>query len=190
MSTIEGKWVRTSGCELYGKTIGIIGLGAIGKRLAACCKGFNMKVLAYDPFINEEYCKENDIIVSELDDLYAESDFITLHLPLMDSTVHMIDAAAIAKMKKGAILVNASRGGIIDEAAAYEALVSGQLGGLGLDAFEQEPPEASPLFGLDNVVLTPHAGAHTAEAVVNMATMAVDNLIDILDGKECRYVLK
>lgn len=188
-TTKEGKWIRTTGSELYGKTIGIVGLGAIGKRVAKCCSGFDMKVLSYDPFMNEEYCRENGIISTTLKDLLANSDFITLHLPLNDSTRHLIDKKAIALMKKGAILVNASRGGIIDEDAAYEALKSGHLGGLGLDAFEQEPPENSPLFGLDNVVLTPHAGAHTKEAVDRMAEMAVENLIEMLEGHDCKYIV-
>ncbi|MCD8151672.1 MAG: phosphoglycerate dehydrogenase [Clostridiales bacterium] len=187
--TVKGKWVRSSGLELFGKTIGIIGLGAIGKKLANCCEGFQMKVLAYDPFIQEDYCREHHITPVTLDELLAQSDFITLHLPLLDSTWHLIDAAAIGKMKDGAILVNASRGGIIDEEAAYQALMSKKLGGLGLDAFEKEPPEASPLFTLDNVVAKPHAGAHTAEATQAMADMAVDNLIDLLEGKECRYIV-
>ena len=126
--TINGKWVRSSGIELFGKTIGIIGLGAIGKKLARCCEGFNMKVLAYDPYIQESYCKEHGIFSVSLEELLKESDFVTLHLPLNDSTHHLIDAHAIGLMKQGAILVNASRGGIIDEEAAYQALSDGKLG--------------------------------------------------------------
>ena len=187
--TISGKWIRSNGKELYGKTIGIVGLGAIGKKLAHCCKGFDMKILAYDPFINEEYCRENGITVCSLEELLAQSDYVSLHLPLTESTRHLIDAKAIASMKKGAILINASRGGIIDENAAYEGLISGQLGGLGLDAFETEPPAASPLFRLNNVVATPHAGAHTAEATQAMAGMAVDNLIEMLENGDCKFIV-
>jgi len=187
--TRNGKWLRTTGTELFGKTIGIIGLGAIGKRVAKCCEGFNMKVLAYDPYIQEDYCQEHGILSVSLNTLLQESDFITLHLPLNESTYHMIDADSINMMKPSAILVNASRGGIVDEAAAYEALSSGKLGGLGLDAFEKEPPEASPLFTLPNVIATPHAGAHTKEATQAMADMAVDNLILMLNGGECKYII-
>lgn len=187
--TRNGKWIRSTGTELFGKTIGIIGLGAIGKKLARCCDGFDMRILAYDPFIQEDYCKKYGIDSVSLDTLLRESDFITLHLPLNESTYHILDEEAFGKMKDSAILVNASRGGIIDEAAAYQALTSGKLGGLGLDAFEKEPPEASPLFSLPNVIATPHAGAHTYEATKAMADMAVENLIQMLEGKKCGYVV-
>lgn len=187
--TRKGNWVRTSGIELFGKTIGIIGLGAIGRKLAECCKGFYMDILAYDPYIQEDYCKEHNILSVSLDTLLERSDFVTLHLPLNDSTYHLIDADAIQKMKPSAILVNASRGGIVDETAAYRALTEAKLGGLGLDAFEKEPPSASPLFSLPNVIATPHAGAHTLEASKAMADMAVSNLIQMLDGKECKYIV-
>ena len=187
--TVKGKWVRSSGTELYGKTLGIIGLGAIGKRVAACASGFNMNILAYDPYIQANYCKDHGITAASFDILLKEADFITLHLPLNNNTHHLIDRNAIALMKPTAIIVNASRGGIIDEASAYEALSANRLGGLGLDAFEQEPPGASPLFNLSNVIATPHAGAHTREATAAMANMAVDNLIAMLSGQKCKYIL-
>ena len=114
---------------------------------------------------------------------------ISLHLPLMDSTKHLIDGDAIAKMKDGVVIINTSRGGIIDEDAACEALKSGKIGGLGLDAFEQEPPKDSPLFAFDNVVATPHTGAHTTEATNNMASLSVQNLIDVLEGRACKFIL-
>ena len=187
--TISGKWVRSTGIELFGKTLGVIGLGAIGKKVAACAKGFNMQVLAYDPYIDEDYCKENGILSADFNTVIKNADFISLHLPLTESTWHLINSDVIAAMKPTAIVVNASRGGIVDEAAAYQALVSNRLGGLGLDAFEHEPPEASPLFSLPNVIATPHAGAHTSEATAAMADMAVENLICMLQGKACEYVV-
>lgn len=187
--TRNGNWVRSTGIELFGKTVGIIGLGAIGKKLADCCRGFHMTILAYDPYIQEDYCKEHGISSVSLDELLKRSDFITLHLPLNDSTYHLIDADAIQKMKSSAILVNASRGGIVDEDAAYHALTEDRLGGLGLDAFEKEPPSASPLFSLPNVIATPHAGAHTAEATQAMADMAVNNLIQMLENGKCPYIV-
>ena len=151
----EGGWVRSTGMELKGKTIGIMGLGAIGKVVARCAKGFDMTVMAYDPYINEEYCKNNAIKASTFDEVLEHADVISLHLPLIDATQHLINASAFAKMKPTAILVNTSRGGIIDEDAAYDALKNGRLGGLALDAFEIEPPTDSPLFTLNNVVATP-----------------------------------
>lgn len=187
--TAEGKWVRSTGTELSGKTLGIIGLGAIGKRVAACASGFEMNILAYDPYIQEDYCREHSITPTDFDSVVKKADFITLHLPLNESTYHLIGEQALAMMKPGAIIVNASRGGIIDEEAAYEALSAGKLGGLGLDAFEQEPPGASPLFSLPNVIATPHAGAHTREATTAMADMSVDNLICMLSGKECKNIV-
>ena len=125
----------------------------------------------------------------DLDEVLTTSDFISLHVPLNDSTRHMIDAEKIAEMKDGAVVINTARGGIIDEQAAADAVKSGKLGGLGLDAFEQEPLIESPLKGLDNVIFTPHTGAHTAEAVSGMGSMAVDNVIAVLSGENCPYVL-
>lgn len=187
--TRGGEWVHSSGIELGGKTMGILGLGAIGKNLAKYAQGFSMKVMAYDPYMDEEYAKDNNIKVAAFDQVISNSDVISLHLPLNEETWHLINEVTINRMKKEAILVNAARGGIIDEDAAYEALKEGRLGGLGLDAFEMEPPKASPLFELDNVVITPHTGAHTKEAIENMDIMSVENLINLLSGKDCKYIM-
>lgn len=188
-TTRDGEWVRSQGIELFGKTIGILGLGAIGRVVARCAKGFGMKVLAYDPYIDEAYCTEHDIQALGFEEVLREAEVISLHLPLLPSTRHMIGAEAFAQMKDGVIVINASRGGIIDEDAAYEALKSGKLAGLGLDAFEQEPPGASRLFEFDSVVVTPHTGAHTKEAADNMAGAAIRNLEDVLEGRACRFVV-
>ncbi|MDI9241731.1 phosphoglycerate dehydrogenase [Fusibacillus kribbianus] len=188
-TTKAGGWVRSTGTELYGKTLGIVGLGAIGRVVARCAGGFGMHVIAYDPFIDEEYCKQKEIESMAFDDVMSRADFVTLHLPLLESTRHLVDRNVFASMKDGAILINASRGGIVDEDAALDALISGKLGGLGLDAFEEEPPAGSPLFAFDNVLATPHTGAHTMEATENMANMAVDNLIAMLSGQDCPYIL-
>ncbi|MDR1128877.1 MAG: phosphoglycerate dehydrogenase [Treponema sp.] len=187
--TREGQWVRSTGIELFGKTLGVLGLGAVGKAVAQRARGFSMKILAYDPFINKLYAEEQGIIVSDFDSLIKESDIISLHLPLDQKTKHIINAEVMARMKRGAILINTARGGLIDESAADELLRSGQLGGLGLDAYEEEPPGKSPLFELDNVVVTPHTASHTAEATAAMAAMSVDNLIDVLSGKDCSYIV-
>lgn len=187
--TRKGEWVRSTGMELKGKTLGILGLGAIGKVVARCGKGFGMNVIAYDPYINSAYCSENDIKVCTFAEVIREAEVISLHLPLTDETKHIINAEMFGKMKKGTILINASRGGIIDEDAAYDALKSGTLGGLGLDAYETEPPKGSRLFEFDNVVATPHTGAHTREATQKMAELSVQNLVDVLNGSECRYIV-
>jgi D-3-phosphoglycerate dehydrogenase len=188
--TREGQWVRSTGVELYGKTMGILGLGAVGRGVAKRAQGFSMQVLAYDPYIDAPYAEENRIAVSDFDALVENSDVISLHLPLNGKTRHIISGEVMGRMKPGAILINTARGGLIDEAAAFEFLRQGRLGGLGLDAYEEEPPGASPLFTLDNVVLTPHTAAHTAEATANMAAMAVENLINVLSGRPCPYVVK
>ena len=188
-STREGGWVRSSGMELRGKTLGICGLGAIGKVVAQCGQGFGMSVVAYDPYINEDYCRENNIESVTLEELMKRSHVVSLHLPLLESTKHLIDAEKIALMPDGAILINASRGGIIDEDAAYDALKSGKLGGLGLDAFEIEPPVDSKLFEFTNVVATPHTGAHTREATDSMANLSVKNMIELLRDGDCPFVV-
>lgn len=187
--TKEGQWVRSTGMELKGKTIGILGLGAIGKVVARCAKGFEMKVMAYDPYIDLNYCAEQDIKCGTLDEIIESADVISLHLPLNENTKHLINTESIAKMKNGVIIINASRGGIIDEEAALDALRSGKLGGMGLDAFEIEPPVGSPLLSFSNVVATPHTGAHTEESSTKMADMAVDTLIAVLTGEECSYIV-
>jgi D-3-phosphoglycerate dehydrogenase len=187
--TREGQWPRSNGIELYGKAIGILGLGAVGKAVARRAAGFSMKILAYDPFINREYAESNGIIPADFNSLIREADFLCLHLPLTDETRHVISADVMKAMKKGAVIVNTARGGLVDEAAAYELLASGHLGGLGLDVYEEEPPQKSPLLDLENVVLTPHTAAHTAEATSAMAEMSVQNLIDVLSGRDCPNIV-
>jgi len=188
--TREGQWVRSTGMELCGKTLGILGLGAIGKAVAKRGQGFDMRVLAYDPFLDEEYAAQHNIQGATFDQVVENSDVISLHLPLTEGTRHIVNRGVMEQMKPGAILINSARGGLIDEAAAYELLKSGRLGGLGLNAYEQEPPTASPLFELDNVICTPHTGSHTREATAAMARMSVENLLQVLRGEPCPYALK
>lgn len=187
--TKSGRWPRSTGVELAGKTLGIIGLGAIGKVVARCAAGFSMTICAYDPFADESYASSHHIQMCSLPQLLSQADVISLHLPLSASTRHLINKDTISQMKDGVILINASRGGIINEADVLEALKSGKVGGLGLDAFETEPPVGSPLLELDNVIATPHTGAHTKEASENMAQLAVANLISVLTGKGCPYII-
>jgi len=185
----EGEWTRSSGVELYGKTIGIQGLGAVGKAVAKRALGFSMRILAYDPIIDLKYTEANGVISADFDTVIREADFLCLHMPLTGETRGVISSGVMKAMKKGAIIVNTARGGLIDEAAAYELLVSGHLGGMGLDVYDEEPPKKTPLLDLENVVLTPHTAAHTAEATANMGDMSVQNLIDVLTGKDCQYVI-
>lgn len=188
-STKNGGWIRSSGTELYGKTLAIIGLGAIGKVVARCAAGFCMKVIAYDPYINEAYCEAHNIESVSFEEAISRADFISLHLPLTEATYHIVDRSAIDRMKPGVILLNCSRGGLLDEQALCDAMETGKIGGLGLDAFETEPPKDHPLFKYPNVIATPHTGAHTKEAVANMAQMAVDNLICMLSGEDCGHLV-
>lgn len=184
-----GEWPRANGMELSGKTLGIVGLGAIGKRLALRAKAFEMDVIAFDPYFDEAFGKQQGVTRVELDDLFKAADVVSLHVPLSDATRHMASAERIKSMKQGGILINTARGGLIDEEAAADAVKSGHLRGLGLDAFEQEPLVDSPLKGLPGVVFTPHAAGHTAQAISRMGMMAVDNAIQVLSGQKCPYEL-
>ncbi len=184
-----GGWPRTTGVEIYGKMLGILGLGAIGKGVARRAQGFSMHVLAYDPWMDQAYAERNGIVPMELDELLACSDVVSLHLPSTPQTANLLNADRIGRLKPGVILINTARGGLMDEEALASALESGRIGGLGLDAFAVEPPGNSPLFRFDNVVVTPHAGAHTAEAAANMAMLSVENLIAVLTGRDCPYLV-
>ncbi|MCL2600671.1 MAG: phosphoglycerate dehydrogenase [Treponema sp.] len=187
--TKEGRWPRSSGVELYGKTLGILGLGSVGKAVAKRAAGFSMKVVAYDPSMDMGYAEANGIVAAGFDTVIREADFLSLHMPFTERDRNVISGDVMKAMKKGALIVNTARGGLIDEAAAYGFLKDGHIGGLGLDVYETEPPPASPLFELDNVVVTPHTAAHTVEAMQVMANMSVQNLIDVLSGKACRHTV-
>ncbi len=163
---LRGSWERSrwSGVELADKTLGVIGLGRVGRLVAQRLQAFGMKVIAHDPFVSDEQARQLSVELVGLDELYDRSDAISVHLPRNAETVGLIGAEALRQMRPHALLINTARGGIVDEAALAEALVSGEIGGAGLDVFDAEPTTASPLFGLANVVVTPHLGASTAEA--------------------------
>src|SRR5690348_13534166 len=165
-TTRAGKWEKKSlqGTELKGKTLGIIGLGRVGVEVARRAKAFGMKVLAYDPFVSQQLARDLEIELVGLDSLYASSDYISLHVGLTPQTAGMINAASIAKMKKGVRLVNCARGELIDDAALLAALTSGQVAGAALDVFTQEPPKESALLSAPNVIATPHIAGSTNEA--------------------------
>jgi D-3-phosphoglycerate dehydrogenase / 2-oxoglutarate reductase len=178
----EGKWEKSSaaGTEVRGKTLGLIGLGRIGSEVALRADAFDMRVLGYDPYISEAAAKEVQVELVPLEKLFAESDFVSLHTALSPATQNLINAATLAQMKKGARLINAARGELIDEAALAEALKTGHLAGAGLDVFVEEPPRNSPLTGLPNVIATPHVAGSTAEAQEEVGTQVAVQVKDYL----------
>jgi len=181
-STHAGKWEknRFMGVELFNKTLGVIGCGNIGAIVADRALGLKMKVIAYDPFLSPERAIAIGVEKVELEDIFRRSDFITLHTPLTEKTRNIVDAAALARCRKGVRLINCARGGLVAEDALYEALKSGQVAGAALDVFEVEPAISHMLFGLENVVATPHLGASTGEAQENVALQVAEQMADYL----------
>ena len=177
----QGQWAKKNlkGTELSGKTLGLIGSGMIGLNVARRAQAFNMKVMAYDPYTDPKALKKDNVeLINDLFGLLEKADVVSLHIPKTDETAHIINKETIHKMKDGAFLINAARGGIVDEQALYDALKSGKLAGAAIDVWEQEPPEKSPLFELDNVVLSPHLGASTMEGQIRVGTEAAQTVID------------
>jgi D-3-phosphoglycerate dehydrogenase/(S)-sulfolactate dehydrogenase len=185
-SVKAGKWEkkRFQGREIAGKTLGVVGIGNIGSVLVERALAMKMRVVAYDPFITPEAAAKMGAELVELDRLWREADVVSLHVPLSEQTRHLVGAATLARMKKGAILVNCARGGIVDERAVAESLAAGHLGGVALDVWEKEPPPPDhPLFALDQVVCTPHIGASTEEAQSAVAIAIAEQLVAYLrDG--------
>ncbi|HUJ72288.1 MAG TPA: phosphoglycerate dehydrogenase [Verrucomicrobiae bacterium] len=183
-----GKWDRKSfeGVELYNKTLGIIGLGRIGTEVARRAIAFGMRVLAHDPFLTLSRAKSLQVEVVELDEIYARSDFITVHVPMTEQTRGMITKETIAKMRDGVRLINCARGGIINEKDLHEAIANGKVAGAALDVYEQEPPKDSPLLGLNNVVMTPHLAASTQEAQESVGVEVAEQVGDVLAGGTVR----
>lgn len=183
----SGSMNRPLGMELWRKTLGVVGVGRIGKGVVRRAKGFEMKILCYDVYQDTEFAARYDARFVDLDTLLRGSDFITLHTPYSEKTKNMISAEQFSVMKKSAVLVNTARGGLIDEEALYRALKDRQIYAAALDATAAEPPYSSPLCGLDNCILTPHAGATTVDSVDGMSMMAARNVIDILETGTCRF---
>ena len=181
----NGNWIKKEmmGSELKGKYLGIIGLGNIGKRLGRLARALNMNIIGYDIVpINEEFSKEVGLMKADLDTLLASSDYVSLHVPLLDSTKHLINAEKLRLMKKTAHIVNTSRGGVIDEEALYNALKDGNLESAALDVFEIEPATGNKLTNLPNFIATPHIGAQTKEAQSLAANVIAEKIIQILRG--------
>jgi D-3-phosphoglycerate dehydrogenase len=188
-STKSGKWEKGKflGVELMNKTLGIIGLGRIGSTVADRARAFGMIVIAYDPYFTPEAARELGIEMTALDDIFARSDFITLHTPLIEATRNIINAASIAKMKTGVRIINCARGGLIDETALADAVGSGKVAGAAIDVFEEEPtPVDNPLLVLNQVICTPHLGASTQEAQLGVATMIAEQVLDYLQNNAVR----
>ena len=181
-STHAGKWEKSKfmGVELTGKTLGVIGAGNIGGIVCDRARGLKMKVMAYDPYLGEEKAAEMGVQKVELDELFANADFITLHVPFTDSTANILSAENIAKLKPGVRIINCARGGLVDEEALAAALKSGRVAGAAFDVFAVEPATDSPLFNLPNVVVTPHLGAATTEAQENVALQVAEQMSDYL----------
>ncbi|MFH1459624.1 MAG: phosphoglycerate dehydrogenase, partial [Candidatus Omnitrophota bacterium] len=184
----SGNWDKKkfTARELKGKSLGIIGLGRIGIEVAKRAQSFGMQIIAHDPFLSTTKAQQLEIKLVELDDLFGNIDFLTVHTPLTEDTKHMIGKKEFTKMKKGVRVLNCARGGIIDEAALYEAIQNGTVAGAALDVFETEPPKGNPLMGLDCVIATPHLGASTEEAQVNVAVEIAEQVADVLEGKGIR----
>ena len=184
----RGEWPRLNGVSIEGKIIGILGLGAIGKQLVLRLRGFNCRILAYDPFYEGNFAEENGVEMVPLKDVISQADFLSLHMPLLAETRKMVGPAFLATMKKGSFLVNTARGELIDEDALYAAVEAGHIRGVGLDAFEVEPPDPNnKLLRLPQVICTPHLGAQTDGATSNMGWLALRDCLAVLGGEEPQF---
>ncbi|MFH1140370.1 MAG: phosphoglycerate dehydrogenase [Chloroflexota bacterium] len=183
-----GEWKRSAfvGVELRGKVLGIVGLGRVGSEVARRAASFNMRLLGYDPYISPDYARNLGVELASLEDVFRRSDFITLHTPLSDNTRGLVGQRELQMMKPGVRLVNASRGGIIDEDALFKALEDGHVAGAALDVFVKEPPGDLPLVRHPKVIATPHLGASTAEAQQEVAREVAQEVLAILDGRPAR----
>jgi len=182
----KGEWIKKKlmGTEIFEKTLGLIGCGNIGKITAKYAIAFNMSVIGYDPFISKEDMQKDGIKkIEKLEDLMSKSDYISLHLPHIKSTHHIVNQEILSKMKETAFLINCSRGGTVDEKALFKLLKDGKIAGAGIDVFENEPPIDNPLLKLDNVILTPHIGANTKEGQIRAGTVCAEQIIKVLNGE-------
>jgi D-3-phosphoglycerate dehydrogenase len=183
-STRQGEWPRVDGVGLRGKTIGLIGFGSIGREVAHRLKAFGCRVLATDPFVKPEVAEEQDVRLVPLEELLAQSDFVSLHLSLLSSNIGMVNQGFLERMREGAFLVNTARGELIDEPALVESLKKGHLRGAALDCFAKEPPDKeNPLLSMMDVIVTPHTGAHTDEAIGRMSRTSMENCLAALRGE-------
>jgi D-3-phosphoglycerate dehydrogenase len=190
-SVKDGNWdkKRFMGVELRGKTLGVVGMGRIGSQVVKRCKAFEMDVIVYDPYLPKEVAKQMGVKLAEIEKVFKEADFITIHVPLTPETKHIISDSELEMMKDDAFIINCARGGIIDEDALFNALQNNKIGGAALDVYEQEPPKGSKLLSLDNIVATPHIAASTKEAQRDAAIIVANEVIDVLKGNAPKNVL-
>jgi len=188
VATRSGGWPRMNGLSLEGKCVGLVGFGAIGQQVARRLAGFDCRLLAYDPYPNRDYAAQLGVELVGLEDLLHQSDFLSLHLPLMPDTREIVNAGFLSQMKPGAALINTSRGELIREADLLEAVKSGRLRGAALDVFAKEPPGADhPLLGVPQILVTPHCASHTDGATAKMGRMAMEECLCVLRGQTPKY---
>lgn len=188
-STKSGKWERFTGRELWQKTVGVIGTGAIGKEVIKRLKGFDVRVLAHDIEMDENFASKYGVNYVSLEYLLKESDYVTLHVPLTRTTEGMIGKKELGQMKRSSYLINAARGKIVDENALYQALQAGKIAGAALDVFATEPPQRQNLLDLNNVIATPHMAAYTYEAMMRMDKLCAENIIKVIEGKRPEHTV-
>ena len=187
--TKGGEWKRVLGVEAWRKTIGVVGCGKIGRGVVQRARGFDMEVLCYDLVKEDKWAETIGARYVDLEELLQQSDFVSVHVPLLPSTRRSIGRRELGMMKRSAFLINTARGEIVDEGALYEALTTGVIAGAGLDVLEKEAVAGNPLAGLDNVVLTAHMGGYTRDAVRNMGVLAARNVVDVLTGVGSRFTV-
>ncbi|MBD1382310.1 phosphoglycerate dehydrogenase [Metabacillus arenae] len=186
---IGGSWSVITGGEVWGKTLGIVGLGRIGRAVTRRAQGFEMNVLAYARSSDEEFVKEHGISLVTMEELLSQSDFVTLHVPLKENTRHLIGAEELALMRPDSFLINTARGGLLDENAVFHALAEKRIAGAALDCFSSEPPTGSRLLGLNNLIATPHMGAFTREALGRTSISCAQSILDVLGGRRPQFVV-
>jgi phosphoglycerate dehydrogenase-like enzyme len=183
----RGDFTRITGVELTGRTLGVAGFGAIGREVARRALALGMPVVAYDPYYQGDWGAAEPV---DLPALWARSWALSLHLPLTPTTTHLVNADTLKQMQPRSFLINTARGGLVDEAALYDALTLGNLAGAAMDVFATEPPTDSPLLTLPTFIATPHSGGATREAIARMALLAAENLVSVLNGVECPYIVR
>ncbi len=184
-----GRWPKVFGTGVWGKTCGVFGFGSIGKKLALRALGFGMRVLAYDPYFDEAFAQAHGVVRAEPEQILKEADFISMHLPLLPATRGFIGGAELAKMKKTAFLVNTARGGVVEEQALLNALRAGEIAGAALDVFTAEPPAHLDIAGTPNLIVTPHAGGYTDDALCATSRHVCETVLKVLDGESVSCVI-
>ncbi len=179
-----GRWKRPEGSLIQGATVGVLGMGNVGKNVITRAEAFGAKFMAYDPYFDEAFAAAHNVKRASIAEILQQADIITLHVPSTPETRQLINEKSLKTMKPDAVLINTARGDLVNEADLYEALKAGTIAGAGLDVFSEEPLKSSPLFELDNVVLTPHMAGNTAQTTLSMGLRAVDNAIRIVKGEE------